>query len=182
MQNLSKNWLIVLALIIVIGIGVYAYKNPPGPQEQDNDGISNIDISNWKNYRESQFGFEFKYPEDSEPKIDPENPQALLYVLFNTKVEENDAPRFASAVISGGIEANKPKFSNELNNLEDVSLAGKDGFRVIYGDAGCVGESTVLPLNEHTLVLSVGYCEGDLIDPEENYFIYNKVLETLKID
>lgn len=180
MQNLLKNWLIVLAVVIVAGLGIYAYKNPPQARTEDEFDVS--DISNWKDYKESQFGLEFKYPEDSTPKVDPENPQALLYVLFTKKVGEYDAPRFASAVVSGGLDENMPKFSNEQNIIDEVNVAGKDGFRVSYGDAGCVGESTVLPLKEHTLVLSVGYCDGDPISPQENYLIFTKVLETLKIE
>lgn len=181
MQNISKNWLILLAIVIVAGLGLYAYKNPPQRINENDD--SSIDISGWKTYREDRFGFEFKYPADLITKDDTANAQAALYTLFDAKIEGQDATRFASAVIEGDIESNREKFSGPLSSdFQEIKVAGKDGFKVVYGDAGCAGESTVLPLKGNTLVMSVGYCEGDLMDPEENYKIFNKVLETLRID
>ncbi|NMC51573.1 hypothetical protein GYA54_02490 [Candidatus Kuenenbacteria bacterium] len=42
-----------------------------------------IDTSDWKIYRNEEYGFEFKYPEDLTKKENNPNDKALLYIEFN---------------------------------------------------------------------------------------------------
>lgn len=74
---MSKRHLSIFALAIVLGGGVfYAWKHKmavapalpepvviPLPNEEPVPSAEPIDTSNWKTYRNEEYGFEFKYPE-----------------------------------------------------------------------------------------------------------------------
>ena len=60
--------LILLIGIVVIGITLFMKGKLPAEQESHFTlpSASEIDTSNWKTYRNEEFGFEFKYPEEYE--------------------------------------------------------------------------------------------------------------------
>ena len=61
------NWIFIIIGFLLIGLGgyfLYQYLTTPfiNPNQESPSAIQQADISNWKTYRNEEYGFEIKYP------------------------------------------------------------------------------------------------------------------------
>lgn len=67
MKNNQKILIVILIIVIIIG-GYFALKTKQQPAVQQAP-ITSADTTNWKTYTNIRYGFEFKYPADTNVKI-----------------------------------------------------------------------------------------------------------------
>jgi hypothetical protein len=113
MTKLSKKQLIIGILTLVLSLGLVACGKKPVPAANTNQDVNQavnqdvntniatttaatstaeMDTSNWKTYRNEEYGFEFKYPEEwsfiafnkGEPELDP-TPLLLLVEFYDSE-------------------------------------------------------------------------------------------------
>jgi len=83
MAKLNKK-LTILLLIVSLGLAVSGcFKKPVEPVNQNQNTSTNqageIDTSDWKTYRNEEYGFEFKYPEGWEVKINSDEQKITIF-------------------------------------------------------------------------------------------------------
>ncbi len=129
MTKTSKK-LTILLLIAGLSLAVSACIKKPAPTNQNsnqNQDINTnqageIDTSEWKTYRNEEYGFEFKYPEElsiEDWSYKTPNWELLLYIGQNRNIGDG--------VISIGIEKGKNRFDGEKVfwpiPREDIAIA-----------------------------------------------------------
>lgn len=93
-KGFSKIWIIVIALAVVTG-GFFAWQKF-GIQRKEIKQVINDETASWQTYKNTQYGFEIKYPKDDDKKIQiDENSSG---VVISTAEERNcvggDCPTF----------------------------------------------------------------------------------------
>jgi len=157
-----------------------------------------IDTSNWQTYRNKEFGFEVKYPEEweireFEPKIDigvfrlPE-----YYAVSVSKIENPEGlngKQYAEQWLKG-IRSTLSEYTVISKSTEVINVGGYSGYRVRGFHTGIQGEPNldvnfvVLPDQELIYQIQFPIGEGqlgdDIIDPEKNYKFADQILSTFR--
>ncbi|OGY45772.1 MAG: hypothetical protein A3A24_02005 [Candidatus Buchananbacteria bacterium RIFCSPLOWO2_01_FULL_46_12] len=124
---MKKITTILVLLIIAFAAAALAYvqfaKPEPANQPGNTNQAAEIDTSNWKTYRNEQYGFEFKYPDTLSVKdwaYKTPNWELLLYIGQNQKIGDG--------VASVGIEKDIKTFDIQKISwpIPEESLAVKD--------------------------------------------------------
>jgi len=109
-----------------------------------------IDISDWKVYRNEEYGFEVKYPNDWAIS----DHSSGLLVLKNTQEKINSAQSFFVINIKENYEIN-PETSDIT--MEKINLDGRLGYKYFYQEGAGISEIVLIQSGRDTLELSSDY-------------------------
>ena len=124
-----------------------------------------------KTYRNTEFGFEFQYPQDWEVK---ENTFGSYYSKFNLVVNPK-AVRSSNFTVSINIvlpEFPERSFQNVEKTATEVTVDGVSGVKYQYEFESSQETAIVLPLGEYKVILGT--------DNEQYVDTFNQVLSTFK--
>ncbi len=148
--------LIILTIIIVSSVSIWWFLNL---EYQPSNGLSYYpeqdEEEQTKTYRNTEYGFEFQYPEDWTIK---ENAFGSAVSIFNLVVEPTDTahlprPIRINVLPNDWIERVQKSF--EVDGIEslDVQIDGVDGVRYNHADEGLPQIDYILPLGANRIVI-----------------------------
>ncbi|HEY4480453.1 MAG TPA: hypothetical protein VJB58_03230 [Candidatus Paceibacterota bacterium] len=167
------NWIFIIIGFLLIGLGgyfLYQYLTTPfiNPNQKPPATIQASDISNWKTYRNEEYGFEFDYPSSIyliKISNKPEIPEMLLAI--NLPGDRKPYELIRSLSIS--IWDNSQKLSllewatanRNFSNFADPYIPNEDFKNLVIGDreaisflwGGGADGKTVIINNEHIIIL-----------------------------
>ena len=131
-NNGFSKILVLIILIILIGGGYFGWQYFGAPKEEVKD-----ETADWKTYRNEEYGFEFKYPENLNTEI-PYNAPGLFIIYF---VEERREGVETERVEIGTLGPAKPfNLTEEINfNLKRANATRtefKNKQAVLWGSYG----------------------------------------------
>ena len=167
------------------------------PIVEDND-ISEIDTSDWKSYRNEEFGFEVKYPEDwfiYDYYYDGEKHSENLYIQNFSRPKEGgfsgiggtgcqlgvwiENNKYSS--IQEWIDVQKDNISEDLEKvfIEEVQVGEMEGSEITFlGSFLGTGDSVIIILN-NGIIYKISESWQDV--PQENcQSIFDKILSTFE--
>ena len=231
MKNLQKGFVVPVLLgiivLLVIGGGVYIYKNKkleaPATVEtgtQPTDRVqqqtntktppantqtnSQVETSNWKTYIDSEYGFEFKYPEDwkeiKNKKIITGLYSSGTYLLESSKVEdyqkyivsETNSPGMygdasASSIIGTTMVWVKPEDCSIDSNFTICDEKRRSEFKEEkFADKEIISVNSLFPFyfiirnikHNKGVLFDIGYRNYEMRNVE--YQIISKIISTFK--
>jgi hypothetical protein len=123
----------LVVIILAIGIGFWVWKkNEIKKQEQSqlqqekankNQENTDIDMSDWKTYKDEKYGFEFNYPPNLTPKFQNEYGNVKLDVIFNENELKADSKYLAFTL---KVFNNQKGENNTIGNGKFIKI-GVDG-------------------------------------------------------
>ncbi len=170
--------------------------------EQSNN-IQSFNTTNWKIYKNDQYGFEIKYPSEFVGQIksadeyfavyrgdfmDKKNPVILDF--FGTKrsasatLEESISFTFYNYPITASSTLNLSSDFDYINNLETKNLGGKKAYFLDFGTEGPFNHNFlyIIPVGDKTLTLSYSVDIATNEDPDyTNEYLENILGELKKI-
>jgi hypothetical protein len=167
-----KKIIIAIALILLIGAGYYTIQNI---KPFDCCHGEQYEISQWKTYRNNDYGFTFKYPKDYE---DFKDGTAISKVVVN----ENTYPTIHFQIfplntykfsdIPGGFEMTyNPKtkeclWGNRGSNDKSAdknkyTIAGNPACKIGTGDAGFSASGYAIPDEKNNRIIEINFISRD---------------------
>lgn len=134
--------------------------------------------SNWKIYRNEEYGFEIQYPmewavrrEDNYTFLGSNDSERVVPLLRLTVEKNDDIKEWVR-----DLRNDKPSSYKKIISQEDYNVGGNDGVKIIY--------STDIGLNEEVVLVRIG--NGNLVVfsfPNENGIspYYEKVIQTFQL-
>ena len=133
---------VILGLVAVVGYFILKPTIPPSSRtdsEQTVTQTTDIDLANWKTYRNNEFGFELKYPPHLSTSVQDDDTY-LLFIWFTPRIDESLKDRFSVTVNENSLneEAEFQKQEVEghvLTNLieeSEINFNGYKGLRLDY--------------------------------------------------
>jgi hypothetical protein len=175
--------IIIVATTVVFFGGVFAWQYFIVKSNVETVGLDLSEVEGWKTYTNTQYGFEFKYPDDSTIEIsNAENPgDNSLYFIVLRSEKRPGAPislqtPFHLAI--NDVDYNS-SFLASSQNKQEVMVSGIKGKKIIV-------QQNVNQVN-HTFVY-IYLSKGSLnyifqfVDPytDSNYNLFNQILSTFK--
>ncbi len=145
------------------------------------------DVSNWKTYTNTQYGFEFRYPGDIFQSVlnenkELKNPSGVQLV----DISGNFNNIFIS-IYSSPLDPSENIDGSPLKSLDSKKLGGKDAFGYSYGDAGCLQYRVKSSYNdsqsiEMTFLSCSGadWTSGDVLVVNDDQKLLDLILSTFK--
>lgn len=159
--------LIVLGLVLIAATAPFLYQKYFAPQEPT-EALTVSEFSDWKTYRNEEYGFEFKYnPSNFVGKTfdQPETPGNLFSIVLSFVTKEYGAPGFVSVSIWGNTQdvslLDWAKKNSSFSNYDSTNSAWNEFKNETVGDrkaisflwTGGVDGKTVIIDNGKTIIL-----------------------------
>jgi hypothetical protein len=116
----KKTIILILVLVIAVGAGVLWYadnyvkklviNNNGNGDKTNGDKTEEIDTSGWQTYRNEEYGFEVKYPEDFDMELPPENSSTIIEIHKLLKYTEFNGSKIVEDLLSLSVR----KVNNDL--------------------------------------------------------------------
>lgn len=156
---MNKKMIVVVAIAVILALGsrFLVWKNEKNAaqqeaqnQEQQKNEQEVIDTSDWKTYRNEEFGFEVGYPNNY--SLDENNQWSSFSQFFQVIFSDKNDPKKSFGVeVFPGVRGDKP--------LD------------IYLDSFTISETKVNGLETNVFFLEKGYCDGPMLcSPPINAF------------
>ena len=139
----------------------------------DDNDISEIDISDWEIYRNEEFGFEVKYPEDWEliylKDFYPGNNGIVLKSSNYQPIKDGNVMHEGEIYIHGMDNQNNLSIKKLFRTFNDASVLWFDKFDhtdvIINGNSGvlfdCIMENSPPPIPQSNIKRIEAYIQGD---------------------
>ena len=168
------GWLgLLIVLAIIIGGGYWVWQNRLGSPTSK----STVDISNWKTYRNEEYGFEFKYPGNFLEIKENNEPWGTGFQLLFLKYKSGS---LSLIVLNQPLDPKNIQnfYEIKIENPETRNVGRKIGYVFGDSDAGCGIVVVQTALGSKTLQVGFSGCEGETI-PSDNVW-QDKILSTFK--
>lgn len=161
---------------------------PDAEQTQTIDSsVKNVSTADWKTYTNTEYGFEFKYPQDEET----DNPSQDSLIVFNNvvfkiwdnleklKIEDylkKACDLYWNKYHGKGISPTICQDSQDIYyNIEPLSIENINGFSIYFEDESISGGKNrfgfIILSPDESYVIDISYLKED---------IFNKILSTFK--
>ncbi|MBI4034083.1 MAG: hypothetical protein HY378_00860 [Candidatus Brennerbacteria bacterium] len=192
---------IIAVFVVAVGAGVgvryftakksavapVVSKAPANDYADETAGLPRAEVEGWQTYRNEEYGFEFRYPNQFTKKQELTNWEGLdLWVSLKDKSDNSVNIALYGSVFDPNnmSEIGGPiKFSD--SGVSDIPVGNRKGYKYRIGDAGCVAEVMQAGFQNKTLKISFLYCHGaddpqNFIPIYENEGLINQILITFK--
>jgi len=200
MKKISKKQAIFLSLLFVFGLGLAGCaKVQPAATNTAATGATSteeIDTSNWKTYRNEEYGFEFRYPEDWYYDICASNYENHIAVFSDKTV---DCINDIFNVVISLEKTDKFDFNDKVRRLNLINATttevfGKNNWQVIIGDIqnedaegnhldGSFSRAilSAVEKNNNIFVISLfsGFSEGLTDKRDKEIMIYDAIINSV---
>jgi len=137
--------------------------------------IETDETADWKTYRNEEYGFEVRYPEEFifESRRDIIRDQIWLGGIYT-----EDKGNFGILVKEQKLNPdNIEGLYGKIDNVKIIEINNIKAYRYMEGDAGCGGYSISIPKDEITIKISFSDCKGQTTEIVNNQ---DQILSTFK--
>lgn len=120
---MKKSYLIITAFfLIALGVGVSVWEQHQEQMKRDDAAVEadteqDIDTSDWKTYRNEEYGITFKYPNDITVSDDIDSSRIFYIYIDSSRI----------GIILNGLGTEKYGYAKKQGFCTDVTIFGRNG-------------------------------------------------------